>query len=104
MLLYVVNTNGYLTYYNNTSLANYCYNEQLVGGDLHPVIAMVSDIHFTIRTEGYSIRSIKFTYWKSEKILIIHSGKVNVLHYTVNSHVSLIISPQHTYTNKNTLC
>ena len=49
--------------YNNTSLANdYCYNEQLVGGeDLHPLVAIVSNIYVTIRAEGYSIWTNKFT-------------------------------------------
>ena len=54
-------------YYNNTSLANdYCYNEQLVGGeDLHPLVATVSNIYVTIRAEGYSIRTTKFTIIRS---------------------------------------
>ena len=36
----------YSNYYNNTSLANdYCYNEQLVGGeDLDPFVATVNNI------------------------------------------------------------
>ena len=52
-----------LNYYNNTSLANdYCYNEQLVGGeDLDPFVATITDIYVTIRTDGYSIRILKFT-------------------------------------------
>ena len=36
-------------YYNNTSLANdYCYNEQLVGGeDLDPVVVIATNIYAT---------------------------------------------------------
>ena len=54
-------------YYNNTSLANdYCYNEQLVGGeDLDPLVTIITNIYVTIRAEGYSIRIIKFTIIKS---------------------------------------
>ena len=54
-------------YYNNTSLANdYCYNEQLVGGeDLDPVVAIVTNIYVTIRADGYSTRIVKFTIIRS---------------------------------------
>ena len=50
-------------YYNNTSLANdYCYNEQLVGGeDLDPFVASISNIYIPIRAEGYATRIIKCT-------------------------------------------
>ena len=49
-------------YYNNTSLANdYCYNEQLVGGeDLNPIVATITNIYVTIRADGYSKRIVKF--------------------------------------------
>ena len=45
-------------YYNNTSLANdYCYNEQLVGGeDLDPLVVTITDIDITIRADGDSIK------------------------------------------------
>ena len=54
-------------YYNNTSLANdYCYNEQLVDGeDLDPFVKMVTNIYVTIRADGYSNRSFKFTIIRS---------------------------------------
>ena len=54
-------------YYNNTSLANdYCYNEQLAGGeDLYPFVAMVTYIYVTIRTDGYSMRILEFTNTRS---------------------------------------
>ena len=54
-------------YYNNTSLANdYCYNEQLVGGeDLDPFVVSVTNIYVTIRAEGYSMRTSKVTIIKS---------------------------------------
>ena len=55
------------SYYNNTSLANdYCYNEQLVGGeDLDPFVAVVTNIYVTIRADGYSIKTVKFTIIRS---------------------------------------
>ena len=45
---------SYHASYNNTSLANdYCYNEQLVGGeDLDPFVVIVTNIYVTIRTDG----------------------------------------------------
>ena len=54
-------------YYNNSLLANdYCYNEQLVGGeDLDPVVNCISNIYVTIWAEGYSTRTIKFTIIRS---------------------------------------
>ena len=42
-------------------------------------------------------------YWKLEDILIIHSGKVSVLQYTVYSHVDLIISHYRYYTTLSRL-
>ena len=52
---------------NNTSLANdYCYNEQLVGGeDLDPFVVTITNIYATIRADGYSKRMIKFTIVRS---------------------------------------
>ena len=54
-------------YYNNTSLANdYCYHEQLVGGeDLDPFVIKVTNIYVTIRAEGYSTNILKFTIIRS---------------------------------------
>ena len=54
-------------YYNNTSLANdYCYNEQLVGGeDLDPFVAIITNIYVTIRADGYFMRKFKFTITRS---------------------------------------
>ena len=54
-------------YYNNTSLANdYCYNEQLVGGeDLDPFAVIITNIYVTIRADGYSTRTVKFTIIRS---------------------------------------
>ena len=56
-------------YYNNTSLANdYCYNEQLVGGeDLDPLVVSITNIYVTIRADGYSKRTIKFTIIRSTR-------------------------------------
>ena len=54
-------------HYNNALLANdYCYNEQLVGGeDLDPFVVIVTNIYVTIRTDDYSTRILEFTNIRS---------------------------------------
>ena len=65
-------------YYNNTSLANdYCYNEQLVGGeDLDPFAVIITNIYVTIRADGYSTWVIKYTIIRS-------SGPKAVYEFTI---------------------
>ena len=57
----------YYTKGNYYTLANdYCYNEQLAGGeDLYPFVISITNVYVTIRGKSYSTRILEFTIIRS---------------------------------------